>query len=340
MQLELGVVLVGVLSLLTVSRRQVLWSIMLIAGAVIEISATSFSAALSGAGLVALSSVALTRRNSAVAHILFTSVFLILLGGAMLATHARTENLELLRVELGSMAPSLARAIIPMVWIGLMLRIAVLPLWLSRIPGVGTAITVGPGWLSGLIFAEHLSTVWPQSILIGCTSICVTAAGLYAALMGLAAIRVGKDRCWLGFVASGVGMLALTSVWFGGETGSLSGQDLILKTGALLLLLHLIERKSVPVTVGRGIRLALLGFPLTGLYVAKRGILEGLSEFGAIAQTGAIILWVAPLMAVFAGEDGPAPLGRGMPTFAQLIALLVALYVSLEGGMLLSELAR
>jgi hypothetical protein len=318
----------------------VLWSIVLLTGAVIEISATSFSAALSGAGLVALSTAALTRRKSPVAYVLFTSVFLILLGGAILATHARTENLELLRVELGSIEPSLARAIIPLIWIGLVLRIAVLPLWLSRIPAVGAAIAVGPGWLSGLIFADHLSMIWPQSILMGCTSICVNAAGLYAALMGLATVRLRKEDEWLGFVASGVGMLALTSVWFGAEVGSLWGQDLVLKTGALLLVLSLVGRKSLPSFVGQGIRLALLGFPLTGLYVAKKGILGGLSGFGAIPQTGAIILWVAPLVAVFAGEDAPAPdEGRGMPTFVELMALLVALYILLQGGMLVSYIA-
>jgi hypothetical protein len=340
MQFEFGICLIGILSLLTIPRKQMLWSITLIAGAVIEISATSFSAAFSGAGLVALSSAALARRKSAVVYILFASIFLLLLCGAILASHARTENLALLRVELGSMTPSLASAIIPLVWIGLMLRIAVLPLWLPHITGVGAALTVGPGWLSALVFAEHVAAMWPQSILIGCTSLCVSASGLYALLMGLATIRGRRDGGWMGFVASGVGMVALTSVWFGAEAGPLWGRDLLLKTGALLLLLCLMERRPISDSVSRAIRLGLLGFPLTGLYVTKMGILKGLSHFGALPQAGLIILWVVPLLAVWAGEDGSASGRRRMPTYAQLIAVLVAVYVSLEGGLLFSEIIR
>ena len=144
MQLELSIGLIGSLSLLVVPRKQVLWSIMLIAGAVMEMSAVSLSAAFSGAGLVALSSAALTRRKSGVAYVLFASVFLILLCAAILASHARTENFAELRIELGTMTPSLARAIIPMVWIGLVLRLAVLPLMMARIPGGGAVVAVGP----------------------------------------------------------------------------------------------------------------------------------------------------------------------------------------------------
>ena len=340
MHSEFGVGLIAILSFLAVPRKQILWSITLIAGALIEMSAVSFSAALSGGGLVVLSSTSLVRRKSAVVYVLFASVFQILLGAAVLASHARTENLALLRVELGSMTPSLARAIIPLFWLGFMLRIAVLPLWLSRVPDVGAALTVGAGWLSGLVFAERVAAMWPQSFLIGCTSLCVGVAGLYALFMGLATIRGGKADCWMCFVASGVGMLALTSVWFGVEGGLLWGRDLLVRTGVLLLLLDRIERRPIPVPVSRAVRLGILGFPLTGVYVAKMGILEGMSRFGFLPQAGVVVLWTLPLVAVWAGDHGPVEQRRGMPTYAQLMAVLVALYVSLEGGLLFTEIIR
>jgi hypothetical protein len=157
--------------------------------------------------------------------------------------------------------------------------------------------------------------------------------------MGFATIRGGREYDWLRFVASGVGMVSLASVWFAAESGPLWGQDLVIRTGAILLLLGYIERTPVPVSIDKAMRLAVVGFPLTEFYVAKRGIVEGLRGFGAVPQMGILVLWIIPLVAVFAGEDVHAPSGRWLPTPMQLITLLAGLYIAFEGGLLFQAIA-
>jgi len=304
-------------------------------GSIIEIFSSTLTEAVAGGALVALAGSVLTGRKKSALHLQFASVFLVLVSGSVLAAHARTDEFDLLRVELGAAHDGLIRGVVLSIWMALLFRTVGLPLLMSRLGPQGVYVAAGPGWVSSLVLSAKLSGLLPQTAVTGCAGLCVMSLAAVAGAAGVGAFRAPSwSRC-MDFAASGVGAMTMAVVWFGAGPGLSAGQDLLNRTALLAMVIYLYG-KSRGGRFGESylLRMAFLGFPFTGLFVARREILLALKSFGSFPEFGLVVMWILPLIGIFGRIAKEDRQGIRLPLFIRCIILGIGGVAALQGGVL------